>query len=60
LIEHLFASGISSGTIYKQHCPMAFNNTGASWFSDLPEIRNPYFGNKMLKCGEVEKTITSN
>ncbi|WP_373072209.1 DUF3347 domain-containing protein [Zeaxanthinibacter enoshimensis] len=53
----LFSEALSGGTIYKQYCPMAFNNTGAYWYSDVPEIRNPYFGSKMLKCGEVKDTI---
>ncbi|MBK8492015.1 MAG: efflux RND transporter periplasmic adaptor subunit [Saprospirales bacterium] len=44
-------------TIYVQHCPMADNNTGADWLSLHEEIRNPYFGDKMLKCGKVTDTI---
>ncbi len=55
--EKLFKEGLSEGTIYKQFCPMAFDNTGATWFSDVSEIRNPYFGEKMLKCGKVEEVI---
>lgn len=45
-------------TLYKQYCPMAFNNEGAFWLSANEEIRNPYFGDKMLKCGSVQETIT--
>ena len=44
-------------TIYYQYCPMAFDNTGGYWLSSTEEIRNPYFGDKMLKCGRVEETI---
>ncbi|WKK79291.2 DUF3347 domain-containing protein [Marivirga arenosa] len=44
-------------TVYKQYCPMAFNNKGAFWLSDKEEIRNPYFGDKMLKCGKVEEKL---
>jgi hypothetical protein len=47
-------------TLYKQHCPMAFGNKGAYWLSDQEEIRNPYFGDKMLKCGSVKETIAAN
>ena len=47
---------LSSGEIYRQYCPMAFENTGAFWFSDSEEILNPYFGDAMLHCGTVEKT----
>jgi hypothetical protein len=46
----------NSGEIYQQFCPMAFENTGAFWFSDSEEILNPYFGDAMLRCGTVEKT----
>lgn len=45
--------------IYKQYCPMAFGDKGANWLSLQKEIRNPYFGDKMLTCGEVEKTYTA-
>lgn len=44
-------------TVYKQFCPMAFNNQGAFWLSDKEEIRNPYFGDKMLKCGKVQEEL---
>jgi Cu(I)/Ag(I) efflux system membrane fusion protein len=43
--------------MYVQHCPMADNNKGADWLSLEKEIRNPYFGNSMLSCGEVTKEI---
>ena len=48
-----------SGEIYQQYCPMAFENTGAFWFSDSEEILNPYFGDAMLRCGAVEKTYSA-
>ncbi|MEQ3654618.1 MAG: DUF3347 domain-containing protein [Dokdonia sp.] len=48
---------ITSGTIYKQYCPMAFQGEGAYWLSNSKEVRNPYFGDKMLKCGTVEKEL---
>jgi Cu(I)/Ag(I) efflux system membrane fusion protein len=44
-------------TIYKQYCPMAFNNTGAYWLSDREIILNPYFADKMLNCGDVIEEI---
>lgn len=43
--------------IYQIHCPMAFNDAGANWLSKTDEIINPYFGNKMLHCGEVVDSI---
>ena len=43
--------------LYVQRCPMANENKGANWLSFEKEIRNPYFGEAMLTCGEVIKTI---
>ncbi|NJN26228.1 MAG: DUF3347 domain-containing protein [Cyclobacteriaceae bacterium] len=36
---------------------MAFNDEGAFWLSKEEEIYNPYFGDKMLKCGRMEEKI---
>lgn len=58
LLEPLFKESLSEGTIYKQYCPMAFNNQGAYWFADVKEIRNPYFGDRMLTCGRIDETIS--
>lgn len=44
-------------TLYVQHCPMVDNNKGANWISQFKEIKNPYFGAKMLNCGETKSTI---
>ena len=43
--------------VYHQYCPMAFNDQGAYWLSNNSEIMNPYFGNKMLHCGEVRDSL---
>ncbi len=43
-------------TLYVQFCPMADGYNGASWISRQEEIRNPYFGDAMLTCGEVTQT----
>ncbi len=56
-METLLDGAIASGEIYKQYCPMAFEGKGDSWFSNSKEIRNPYYGDKMLKCGRIEATI---
>jgi membrane fusion protein, copper/silver efflux system len=45
-------------TIYLEFCPMANEDKGGYWLSTEKEIKNPYFGSKMLKCGEVKETIT--
>lgn len=45
------------GKIYHQFCPMAFDDQGAFWLSQSSDIKNPYFGKKMLTCGEVKDTL---
>ncbi len=42
---------------YWQFCPMAFQDKGAGWLSNKKQIANPYFGNKMLRCGRVKEEI---
>jgi len=44
-------------TLYVQYCPMVDGNKGANWLSQFEEIKNPYFGAAMLKCGETKATI---
>ena len=38
---------------YVQFCPMV----NASWLSNSRDVRNPYYGDKMLKCGSVKEEI---
>lgn len=61
LNEHLVAlvSVFSTleNTLYVQQCPMANNNQGAVWLSKEKDIRNPYFGAAMLKCGSTIKSL---
>jgi hypothetical protein len=47
---------LNSGSIYKDFCPMAING-GAYWLSSEKNILNPYFGDKMLKCGTVKEVL---
>jgi len=49
--------GLPDGIVYYQYCPMAFGEKGAYWFSNLKEIKNPYFGEAMMKCGETRETF---
>ncbi len=48
---------LASGKIYQQFCPMAFDGKGGYWLSNSDEVRNPYFGDVMLACGEVTEEI---
>lgn len=45
----------NDATVYRQYCPMAFDDKGAYWLSNDPEILNPYFGDEMLHCGKVRE-----
>ena len=47
----------SDTPLYKQFCPMAFDNKGAFWLSNTDQVRNPYFGDVMLTCGFVQEII---
>ncbi|MBL7856322.1 MAG: DUF3347 domain-containing protein [Cyclobacteriaceae bacterium] len=61
LTENLYKSikayGLGGETAYYEFCPMAFDNQGGFWLSDAAEIRNPYFGDKMLTCGTVKEKL---
>ncbi|WP_340077729.1 efflux RND transporter periplasmic adaptor subunit [Leptobacterium sp. I13] len=57
IIEIATVFGPFSRTLYVQYCPMAKQNNGAYWLSLSNEIRNPYFGDAMLTCGEVKNEI---
>jgi Cu(I)/Ag(I) efflux system membrane fusion protein len=48
---------LKNAGVYHQYCPMAFNDKGAYWLSDVSDIKNPYFGKKMLECGEVTDSL---
>jgi Cu(I)/Ag(I) efflux system membrane fusion protein len=56
IIEVTEIFGLEKAKVYKDFCPMAFDNKGAVWLAESEEIRNPYFGETMLSCGEVKET----
>lgn len=43
--------------VYFQHCPMYNDGKGANWLSKENEVKNPYYGNRMLTCGKTVETI---
>lgn len=57
LIKTVAAFGLQNKTIYVDYCPMANSDKGAYWLSDVAEIRNPYYGDAMLTCGEIVEQI---
>jgi uncharacterized protein DUF3347 len=44
-------------TLYEDFCPMANDEKGAIWISEMEDIKNPFFGSKMVTCGKVQKQI---
>ena len=57
LFDMLRAVKYNEATVYEIYCPMAFDNTGATWLSPTNDVNNPYFGSKMMHCGEVRDSI---
>lgn len=57
LIALVKKAGVANGELYVSYCPMAFDDEGAAWLSVDKKIVNPYFGDKMLTCGEIKETI---
>jgi hypothetical protein len=41
--------------LYEQYCPMK----KATWLSETANIKNPYYGNKMLTCGKTTATLAA-
>ncbi|WP_081211815.1 efflux RND transporter periplasmic adaptor subunit [Salegentibacter sediminis] len=54
-----FASNMETleNPVYIQHCPMVNNNKGANWLSLSEEIRNPYYGEVMMNCGDTQREL---
>jgi Cu(I)/Ag(I) efflux system membrane fusion protein len=46
----------SQATYTQYHCPMALGS-GGDWLQSDGELRNPYLGPKMLRCGEKVKEL---
>ena len=44
-------------TLYQDFCPMYNDGKGAIWLSEIKEIKNPFYGSKMLTCGSMQKEI---
>lgn len=65
LSEHVLAIEQEAGNplsraLHVVHCPMAFDDTGASWLQAEGVTANPYFGASMLRCGSVTREVASN
>lgn len=56
ILETTESFGLEIDRTYRLFCPMAFDDKGAFWLSESNKILNPYFGDMMLRCGEVKQT----
>ena len=56
-IKDLIAVTGTDRVLYKTFCPMYNEGKGGIWLSETREIKNPYFGSKMMKCGEIQEEI---
>ena len=50
LIRYAKTGNIPAGTLYEVYCPMA----KAGWLQADKTVRNPYFGQAMLDCGQIK------
>lgn len=57
LIQLVESEGVREGAAYVAFCPMAMEDKGAYWLTPDKEVINPYFGESMLTCGSIEKTL---
>jgi hypothetical protein len=59
LSENMFAAvkalKLNTAMVYRAYCPMK----KSYWLSEAAVIKNPYYGNAMLTCGEVKQTLTA-
>jgi Cu(I)/Ag(I) efflux system membrane fusion protein len=42
---------------YLVHCPMARDNAGANWLQTDKVVWNPFYGESMLRCGEIVREL---
>jgi hypothetical protein len=56
LFAVLKALKVNTNMVYQQFCPMK----KTYWLSESEDIKNPYYGKKMLTCGKVTETLKGN
>jgi Cu(I)/Ag(I) efflux system membrane fusion protein len=45
--------------LHRVHCPMAFDNRGAWWIQKGGQVANPYFGESMLRCADINEPMSA-
>jgi Cu(I)/Ag(I) efflux system membrane fusion protein len=43
--------------VYELRCPMAFDGKGGNWLQKDDQVRNPYYGAMMFRCGDVVRAL---
>lgn len=43
--------------LFEDYCPTYNDGKGAMWLSEFKEIKNPFYGSKMLTCGSIVKEM---
>ncbi|WP_340111670.1 DUF3347 domain-containing protein [Maribellus mangrovi] len=56
-VEDLIVITGADRNMFQIYCPMYNNKEGGMWLSDSREIKNPFYGSKMMKCGNVQKEL---
>jgi hypothetical protein len=51
------AKSFGIGKVFVQYCPMANSGAGGYWLAAEDAIKNPYYGDEMLECGEVREVM---
>ncbi|MDF1545518.1 MAG: efflux RND transporter periplasmic adaptor subunit [bacterium] len=44
---------------YLTYCPMAMDNAGAYWIQTQDTVWNSFYGDMMLRCGEIKKPLSA-
>ena len=47
----------SEESVREAHCPMAQGGTGGYWIQREGTVANPYFGARMLECGDLLRNL---
>ena len=59
LLDRSAPSASVAPELFVAHCPMAFDDSGASWLQKNRPIANPYYATAMKSCGAVERVIAA-
>jgi hypothetical protein len=54
-ITDMIAITGADGKVYQMFCPMY--DGGSNWLSESKEVKNPYYGSKMMTCGSMKKEL---